>query len=285
MSDTILSNNTYTLVKTMGRRFNESAIIDEIDAGDIPLLSLSQLYYDIYFIITVKHSEGYKVLYYKDLPLLVQISNQSINQYFTSIGNKTLKPLSDELPLHVRGEVYAWDVHSWNFSYQSIQLGAHPRANIPEEDKADLHLFKNGLEDHTFACQHSLVSINGLFHYFDYGKSGWILVDGNKTKLKNPNKTHLNILDFTQVGSVKLKRIDDTMIRPSKPGVPLCDAVYIDAKESLAGKTVGIVFMGYFHLLDHTYKRISDRLVKINTNDIRIESLYYKAKELIDLSR
>lgn len=284
MPNTILSNNTYTLVKTMGRRFNEPAIIDEIDAGDIPLLTLSQLYYDIYFIITVKHIEGYKVLYYKDLPLMTQISTQSINQYFTALGNKTLKPLSDEIPLHVRGEVYAWDVHSWNFHYNSIQLGAHPNAILAEEDKTDLHLYKDDLDDHTFACQHSLVSINGLFHYFDYGKSGWILLDGNKSRLKHPNKTHLNILDFTQVGSVKLKRINDTMVRPSKPGVPLSESIYIDAKESLAGKTVGIVIMGYFHLLDHTYKRVSDRLVKVNTNDIRLESLYYKAKELIDLS-
>lgn len=284
MSDTILTGNTYTLVKTMGRRFNEPAIIDSIDAGDVSLLALSQMYYDIYFIITVKNLEGHRVLYFNDLPVSVQTGTQSINQYFTSIGNKTIKELSVEVPIHIRGEVYAWDVHSWGFNYDSIQLGAHKLANLVEEDKPDLHLYKKDTDDHTFYGKHSLVSINGLIHYHDYSKSGWVILDGNKTRLKNPNKTHMSILDFTQVGEVKVKRITETMVRPSKPGIPLSESVYIDAGESLAGKTVGIVIMGYLHLLDHTYKRISDKMIKVNINNIRLETLYYKAKDIIDLS-
>lgn len=278
------TNVTYTLIKTMGRRINESSIMDEIDAGDIPLVELAQVYYDIYFIINVKHYPHPRVLYFKDLPLDIQVSFKSINQYFIENGNRTIKGVQDDIPLHVRGEVYSWDAHSWGFDYVSYQFGSHPNARILEEDKEDLLLTREGLEDVRHATQHSLVAVNGLFHYHEYITQGWAIPGANKTRLKQIDKTHVNILDFTQVGEVKLKRITDAMILPGKDNSPLHEATYIDIKESTAGKTVGIVIGGYFHLLDHTYKRISERLIKVNFNNIRLESLYYKLKELTDVS-
>lgn len=275
---------TYTLVKTMGRRIDTSALIEQIDAGDIPLNQLAQIYYDIYFIVNVKNYKNPKVLYFNELPLETQTKSVSINDFFRKIKNVHIPYLRDELPQHVRGEVYAWDVHSWDFRYQSYQLGSHPNARIEEEDKTDLLLWRESDTDHYHETVHSLVSINGLFHYYEFMQKGWAIPDGNKTRLKNPNKTHIGILDFTQIGEIQLRRITDDMILPGKDNAPLHEMAYIDTKENLKNKTVGICIGGYFHLLDHTYKRVSNRMLKINFSNIKLESLYYKMKELIDVS-
>lgn len=273
----------YQLISAKGRKLNQPALIDDLDTSTIKLNQLLESYYDVYFIVKSKYKNHNQVLYFDDLPLAVQVSDQTIQEYLMGLGDNTLESLGDELPLHVRGEVYSWDVHSWNFIYESYSEGMHPKANIPEEDKEDLLLYHNVDKDHTEELTHSLVSVNGLFHYHEPFMGGWMIKHGNITRNKHPNSTHLNILDFTQVGSLELIRITDKMIRPSVEGASLKDAVYIDTTKYLKGKTVGIVIGGYFHLLDHTYKKVSERMIKINFNNIKWESLYYKIKELTDL--
>lgn len=271
----------YTLIKTVGRRLDENGLIDTIDATNASLITLSQYYQDIFFILKVDIYPDLKTLWYKDIPLEDQISNLTIIQYLEKIKNATIE-LKDTIPEYTRGEVYSIDVGSYPFDYYSIQLGMNKDARIEEEDKKDLVLQKPGI-DHIVAGKHSLVSINGLFHFFDYSEHGWYIVDGNKTRNKRRDKTHLNILDFTQVGEVKMIRITDDMIK--KPGnVSLKDNVYIDCQESFAGKTVGICIGGYLHLHDHTYKQISDHCLKIDFNNIRWETIYYKMRELLDTS-
>lgn len=282
MSDDATTVPMYTLQKVMGRKINASAIMDQLDAGDISLLELSQHYYDVYFIINVRIYNSPRVLYFKDLPIGIQISSMSINQYLKKVGNRNLR-LSEELPQHVRGEVYSWDVHSWQFDYKAMKLGVHHKANIPEEDKEDLKLRKEGL-DHSFAGKHSMVAINGFFHYHDWGDSGWIVHGGNKTKNKYKDSTHINILDFTQVGEITLHRITDDMILKNDGGKPLNDGFYIDAKHTLANKTIGICIGGYFHLLDNTYKKVSDRMIKVLFQNIQWETLYYQMKQYLNVS-
>lgn len=275
----------YQLVKTMGRQIEKKAIIDEIDAGDIPIVMLSQKYYDIYFVIKAPVYSTTRVLYFKDLPQKIQTSMMSIRQYLTEVGQKTL-PLSVTVPTHIRGEVYCWDAFQWNFDRLRIARGMHPRARIPEEDKKDLKLFKGNDKNynHYHAGRNSLVSINGLFHYFDYDATGWLIHHGGDTITRRPNNSHINILDFSQVGELDTIRITREMIQPLKSGIALKEGFYIDTKRNLLGKTVGVVIGGYFHLLDHTYKRISERRIRINFNNIRWESLYFQMKRLIDTS-
>lgn len=276
-------STNYQLISANGRKLNQPALMNSLDTKRIKLNQLLESYYDVYFIIKPKHARSNKVLYFGDLPLDVQVSDQTIEEYLTNLGDKSLDNLGDEIPVHVRGEVYSWDVHSWNFIYESYSEGMHPKARIPEEDKADLLLYHNVDKDHTEELTHSLVSVNGLFHYHEPFMGGWMIKHGNITRNKHPNNTHLNILDFTQIGSLELIRITDKMIRPSVEGASLKDAIYIDTTKYLKGKTVGIVIGGYFHLLDHTYKKVSERMIKINFNNIKWESLYYKIKELTDL--
>lgn len=276
-------NKMYTLLKAMGRRVNESAIIDQFDATGISLLKISQLYYNVYFIIKVDIYSTPRVIYYTDLPLEVQFSHLTIVDYLTSLKNKTIDYLMTDIPVHVRGEVYAWDLFSWDFECKSIKVGYHDNARLTDEDRTDLRISKKGL-DNVYLGKHCMVSINGLFHYHEYSDRGIIVVDGNVTKQKRMDSTHISILDFTQVGEVKLKRITEKMIRQPNDGSTLKDNVYIDIGESSSKKTVGIVIGGYFHLLDHTYKHVSDRVIKIDFNNIKWESLYYKMKDIIDIS-
>lgn len=272
----------YTLLKTVGRRLDENGLVDEIDASQVSLMTLSQYYHDLFFVIKVDVYPKPKVLWYKDIPLEYQISHLTIIEYLQQLNNKTIE-LQDTIPEYTRGEVYSYDVGSYPFEYYGSQLGAHKEARLEEEDKEDLVLSLPG-KDHTVLGQYSLIAINGLFHFFDYNKDGWYILEGNKTRNKQRDKTHINVLDFTQVGKVKMIPITDKMIK--QPGnVSLKDNVYIDCEESFVGKTVGICIGGYLHLMDHTYKQISDHSLKIDFNNIRWESLYYKMKEILNLDK
>lgn len=273
----------YQLIKTMGRHRDRPAILDQIDATNVTLFELSQHYTDIYFILKVKIYPEPRVLYFNKLDIDIQLNDHlSIVQYLNKYPDKTY-PLDEKVPEFKRGEVYHWDVHSWNFHYEPVKLGFHPKARIPNEDKQDLYLYKKGL-DHIHAGKHSLITINGFVHYHEYNKDGWYIHQGNNTRLKNQNKTHIGVLDFTQVGEVKLIPITSKMIRPATESSSLADNVYIDIGESVSGKTVGIVIGGYFHLHDHVYKQVSERLLKVDFNNIQWETLYYQLRHRIDLS-
>ena len=58
---------------------------------------------------------------------------------------------------------------------------------MPDDDKVDLLLSHPGV-NYDYACAHSLISINGLFHYFTKSDNGWLIKDGNTTKRKSKDK-------------------------------------------------------------------------------------------------
>ena len=276
---------TYRLIKTMGRPFNNLAVIDSVDATRISLLALSQLYYDIYFVVNRSDEKFNRVLYFKDIPLEAQISDDTIVQWLTKQGNKNLM-LSTELPFHKRGEVYSWDALSFGFDYVGIKQGYHPKANIPDEDKPDLLLTKQGT-DYLEVGDFCLIAINGLLHNFEVTENGWIVHGGNTTKYKHPMSTHVNVLDFTQVGRVYRIPIETNMVSKltdKDAYMALNRGFYINTGVDLRNKTVGISLGGYLHLLDHTYKQVSDTTIRVNFSEIRWESLFYKIKELVDIS-
>ena len=274
--------STYTLVKTMGRPIGKPAIVDQIDASNISLLELSQIYYDIYFIIKVNIYKSERVLYFDSLDIDTKISTMTIVEYLTSMEGKTIKGLGTEIPVHVRGEVYSWDVKSYDFDWKSVNLNYHPETTMPDDDKTDLLLSYKGM-NYDYACDHSLISINGLFHYFTKTENGWLIKDGNKAKIKTKDKTHIAVLDFTQVGRVSMIPITDNMIFRATESSPLSDNIYIDVGIDISNKTVGYVLGGYFHLLDNTYKQINNRTIRIDFNNMRWESMYYMMNKYIDL--
>lgn len=271
----------YTILRTYGRRVHESARIDQIDITNISFQTLTQHYYDVYFIIQTKGDERERVLYFSELPIQTQISDKYITDWIKALGNQAL-PLGDDLPMHLSGEVYSWDGLSRGFDYKSFKYGIHPRSRMLEEDKTDL-LITHPDVDYNHATLHSLVSINGLFHYHEDSEYGWVCVDGNKTRNKRRDSTHVNILDFTQIGEVHRYRITDKMIRQVSTAMPLSDQFYIDTGVNLTGKTLGIVIGGYLHLLDNTYKQVSNTLVKVLWSNLMWETLYFKMNEILDL--
>lgn len=274
--------STYTLIKTMGRPIGKPAIVDQIDATNISLLELSQIYYDIYFILKVSIYKTERVLFFNSLDIDTRISTMTIVEYLNSMEGKTIEGLGSEIPVHVKGEVYSWDVRSYDFSWKGVNLNYHPDTTMPDDDKVDLLLSHPGV-NYDYACAHSLISINGLFHYFTKSDNGWLIKDGNTTKRKSKDKTQMAVVDFTQVGSISMIPITDEMIFRATENSPLSDNIYINVGVDLSNKTVGYVLGGYFHLLDKTYKQINSRTICIDFNNMRWESLYYMMKKYIDL--
>ena len=84
----------YTLIKTVGRRYDLNGLVDTLDVSQVSLINLSQQYHDICFILNVDVYPEPKALWFKDLPLEVQVSDKTILQYLDSIGNQTI-PIND----------------------------------------------------------------------------------------------------------------------------------------------------------------------------------------------
>lgn len=276
----------YEIKYAMGRLKNNPGIVlqlSEEETHSVSLTLLNQKYIDLFWVIEHKTLPdfGVQTLYFNELPIDYQVSSRSMDTFLVDYHNLPIN-FTKIVPQYYRAEVYSWDINSWGFDYHSMKLGNHPRASIPDEDKTELLITRKNT-DMVHAGKHGLVSINGLFHYHEYDENGLLVVDGNTTRSKNRNQCQINLLDFTQIGELTLKPITREMIRPANQAVSLSDNVYIDVGESMSGKTVGIVIGGYFHLLDHTYKRVTDTVLKIDFNNIMWESLYYKMKDILDI--
>lgn len=272
----------YTLVRTMGRPIGKPSMIETLDASQVSLLQLSQLYYDIYFVIKVSIYKNDRVLRFNQLPIDAQISDKTIQQYLTELEGQTIEALDSEIPIHLRGEVYSYDVGSFPFNIKAYNSEYHPKAEIPDHDKFDLLLSLPNLNV-DYAFRHSLVSINGFFHFTEKHKEGWVIKNGALTKRISKDKTHLNVLDFTQIGEVTCVPITNEMILPATEISPLSDNLYINVGQDISNKTVGYVFGGYLHLLDNTYKRVNNQIIMVDFNKLRWESLYYMMKKHLNV--
>lgn len=284
----------YRILKGYGRLKSDIHLIDELDEtkNQLPLKILEERYANVYWVIDIPAMD------FK--PHLIRLSKIPI-EYIVE-GTKTLEdylndqyvdeklikkiPWEEEIPEYRKGEVYFWDGHSREFDYKSINLTVHEDIPIPEEDKPDLLVTREGL-DYRLG-KYCLLNLNGFFHYFDTTEKGWLIREGNKTRTKNIDDCHLGVMDFSQIGEVMMVPFNDEMIRPANTASKLSDNIYIDisrgTKVDLRGKTIGYVLGGYLHLLDHTYRRIADNIIKIDFNHINWETLYYQMKQHLDVS-
>lgn len=280
----------YEIVQGYGRRRKDLANVVLFTAEELALTfnELGSQFEDVWYLIRNKKFPNNPLirLPLDKIPLsYITRSDIDITEYLLEMEGLALPGLKGQVDYRY-GEVYAWDAIYHGFDYQSINLDVHPRANIPEEDKPDLLITRPDLHYTTYG-QYCLISVNGLFHYHTADLNGWLVKNGNVTKTKRLNKTHVNILDFSQVGKVELVPITTAMIRPSTVSSRLADNVYINVKKgynkSLSRKTIGIVLGGYFHVLDHVIKRVSTDVVRIDMNGIMWETLYYKIKDVMNI--
>lgn len=257
--------------------------IKKLEVDRVPMIEILQKYEDVFFELESKYDKGnLAVLKLNDVPIEYVTAYYNIRQFLEANQNNVL-PLEKKTLTSRLGEVYAYDVDSYNFEYDFFLKDTHPRSRLHPEDKKDL-LLTHKDKDYIKFGKHCLVSINGLFHLHDYSTDGICIVDGGTTIRKNLDKKHLNILDFTQVGSLKLVPIKpENIFKPSSIS-EIWDNVYVHLDEPINNRTLALVIGGYLHLNDHTYTTISDRIVKIDFNTISWETLFYKMKEIIDVT-
>lgn len=281
----------YEIVQGYGRKRTKLADVVQFTDVEYRLTfnELSTLYTDVWYLIrNAKFPDTPLIRLPLELIPVEYISRGDIDitEYLVEMESKTIPSLNGKVDYRY-GEMYAWDAIYHGFDYISISPDAHPRATIPEEDKPDLLLTKPDY-DYRYFGQYCLISVNGLIHPHIADKNGWTVLGGNITKTKRLNKTHVNILDFTQIGKVDIVPITDKMIRPATVASKYSDNVYINVKQNYEGdlsrKTIGIVLGGYLHLLDHVIKRVSTDVVKIDFNSVMWETLYYKMKDITDVS-
>lgn len=285
----------YRILKGYGRLRRNLGTVRTLTEQELqlPLNTLEQRYTEVYWVIDVPDLNiEARMLTLQAIPIqYLTTLTKTIYDYLEDRRKEDITlesiPWEKGLPHYQRGEVYFWDADSRDFHYQLFSLEHHPDLPIPDEDKNEILVTREEI-DYRQQGNYLLFTINGFIHRHSNERIGFIIKDGNKIRNRNPNDFHIGILDFSQIGKVEQVTITPEMIRPANSASSLADNLYIDVskgyKGSLEGKTIGIVIGGYFHLLDHIYKRVSDTVIKIDFNHMSWETLYYRMKTQLDLS-
>lgn len=275
----------YVLTKAYVKRDRRAGRWLEEDISSTIITVLSVTHGDVWMYITYPGLTEPKALRFSDVANWVTSANatQTVTQWLTSLGNRTL-PFADTPPdFNIRYVRYAKAVHA-GYRYDSIPRSGQYPSNLSESLKEDLVLThpENSPEEVVDYC---LISVNGLYHRAQATNNG-VHVFGANRSLRLANDNQIGIHSFRQIGMIQTIPISESMIGPQLPGAPFQDGVYLNvpANVDISNKTVLVVIGGYLQVLGNTYTRISDRAYRIQMYRLSLPERYYDSRSRIDMS-
>ena len=214
-----------------------------------------------------------------DIRSLVDDPNFTLNEWLTSLGDRSL-PIKEGAPKIKVRTVECCDVWMSRFKPKAVRMDSHPDVDWGDEQATDLLLTAEDV-DYKDAYRRLLVSVDGFVHRTSYSKDGLYVVDGAKGRI-GANRTTLSLMDFGDVGELQFVDIRPTMLyRPHKDG-KYYQYAHLNLGVSTENKTVMLVIGGYPHILDDTYKVIGDGLVQIDFNNYPMIQRYFESKQFVD---
>lgn len=192
--------------------------------------------------------------------------NLTLAQWLTANGNTSLTATTEEPEILVHKAVYR-DAKLSNYDVERVAPTGSPSANSPDGDKVDLLLTRSDVDYLDFA-DHCLVSVNGYIHRTEGSVDGVYVRDGYST-VKVSGKDNVGILSFKNLGDIEIIPITaDMLYKPTNR--PYMEKAYVDTGVSLNDSTVLIVIGGYLHVLDDSYKVVSETGICIHTDRLMI---------------
>lgn len=195
-------------------------------------------------------------------------------------GNLTLPTVPGVVALDNQTVAYS-DAFAAGYDIATVKPGAHPDAYFPNSERTDLLLTKEDL-DYAELYRHALVTVNGIVHQTSYSEYGLHVTDGAHSG-SIANENHVGIISFLDVGSLEFIPIRSDMVHPHSEGRPLREDAYISLDKDLTDKTVLLVLGGYLHVLDSTYRQVSDSVFKIDFRNYPLPQKLFELMNFIDL--
>ncbi len=271
----------YQLVDALVRENGKNGRWKKATLSNVKVNDIYSLYRHCYLILTNNFIQGELSLNMEDVRVEYGDSQLTISEWLGSLGTTALPTLSGIPKIEAKTVKYS---DAWLAGYD-VQLAdnfAHPDSNLPNSEKEDVILSKEGV-DYSLFYQHCLVSVNGLIHLTNQSVHGIYVVDGGITG-RRVGDNRVGILSFLDVAPISFIRVTDSMIYKQNPMQKLHESAYIDLGVSMEGKTLLMVLGGFLHVMDDAYKVIGDKCVKIDFNNLNLVQRYFDTCKQLDLS-
>lgn len=276
----------YILVRARYRQNKRSGRWVETNLANALIGSLSATYGDIYLYVQYPGTTEpiIKALNWNNIEdtLNQYDPNLTVQQWLTSIGNKTL-PFDNALPNEtIRLVKYA---QAWHSGYDIQAVGAynHVDQDISVHYKEDL-LLTHPVHKPQVIRDNCLISVNGYYHLTDWTNAGVRIIDGNLTVLKG-NDNQVGVYSFEKIGGLKFLPITDEMIKVPT-GESMWNSTYLEMPPEIdiTDKTVLLVTGGYLNVLSDVYERVGNRSWRLSFGRMQFASRIMQSLETLDLS-
>lgn len=271
----------YRLSRALVRLKGRNSRWQLADLSTIKIVDIYSTYRNAILIMTNDFLVGEVALDLEAVRLTQSENASTVAMWLATLGNASL-PTSNVIPTLENKTVLYSDAWRCNYDIQLADNFAHPDSQIPNSEKEDIILSREGV-DYDLFYKHCLVTVNGLVHQTNKSIYGVYVTEGGKTGRKAKDN-RVGILSFLNLGELQFVPMTDAMIYKTNPEQELSKGAYVDLGFSTEGKTVLLVLGGYLHVLDNVYQQINDRAFKINFANINLAQRYFDSVDSIDLS-
>lgn len=272
----------YTLVKAVKRKTQYTGKWETIDLSQE---ILKGIYDRLGWVVVELKPEGSNESKWIDLINLEVYfkANESLTfgQWLLTVGDQSL-PFNPK-PWYPKN--YAKYVQAWHadYQFQPAHPSIHPNADISIYEKSDLIVTHPDITPE-YLGHYGLFSVNGLFHFSDFGHEQLRVVDGFKSILKYKDN-QIGLLSFEQLGKIECIPINEAYLAKVNPEADYWDNTFITIPESidLTNKSVFFVLGGYIHFPSRDINAVSSRSYSIKFNNILTVERYFQMNERLDL--
>ena len=272
----------YLLVSAKARTKALEALWSDVELGNMDINQIFKTYSRV--VLTLSHSIEAGT-FYLDLSkarnqIGVYIGTKKLNDWLASLGNASL-PTEAQAPSFKNYPVRYANAWMAGYKIRPVDGTRHPDAQLPERDKHDLLLEKEGVALKPLA-NYAMVTVNGFVHRVAGTQDGLVIVDGGRTgHLCNDN--HVGIMSFKDVGPLQYVPITSGMVYKQDDTQKLSDYAMIHSPIDLDDKVVLMVIGGFLHVLDGAYDVIGNRAIRINVDTLSYVDRVYESMGRINL--
>lgn len=258
-----------------------SKVWKEIDISSTNLIDVFAKYQTIIVAIKDLFDNQYS-LNLKHYELELKYYPNTISQWLADLGANALTHLMEGYPkLTLKSAKYVAGASIVG----TIKLSA-PNVHPTQDTELDLcsELFiKYDRVDMEKLSRNTLWSVNG-YYLPHVVSSGGIRIKEAGNIIQKTSATSFGFLDFSHIGKVVTKPITKDMIYKVDETTTSQFTLYIDAKENIADKTIGICIGGYLHLLDGTIKTIAQNKIAMQLGKFDLSQRIIESTDILNLS-
>ncbi len=269
----------YTYVRALARTKGSNGTWNQVDISTMPLYQVFGTYSDIKAILTNPVLVGELSVDLSDLDNSLHILTITFPQWLANIGNATL-PTTAIIPSTSKTSVRHIDAWYWGFTIKPANHTKHPDMDLMHDEQVDLFATKAGVDP--LAIQKSCIAtVNGMTHRLSSSSLGTFILGGCSSG-RQAKDNQVGFLDFSPLGEIDTVSLSADMLIHPVEDLPVKDAIYVDVKTPVLGKTVFLSFAGYFFALDDCYDVVGESVLKININQMDLVSRYYESRQYIN---